>query len=116
MTRITNHHRNPDPGGLFMQRFFVAAIAIAMAACTTAVPPAPTPMPTPEPVAVTSGNPLLAPWPGPHGGVPAFDRIEVAHFKPALEAAMAENLAKVERIAGATEPATFENKIGRAHV
>ena len=94
-----------------MQRFLVAAVALAMAACSTAVPPAPTPAPSPEPVAVTSGNPLLAPWAGPHGGVPPFDRIEVAHFKPALEAAMAENLAEIDRIANATEPATFENTI-----
>jgi peptidyl-dipeptidase Dcp len=34
-------------------------------------------------------NPLLAKWSGPYGGVPPFDKVEVAHFKPALEAAMA---------------------------
>ena len=94
-----------------MQRFFVAAVAIAMAACTTAVPPVATPVPTPEPVAVTNLNPLLAPWSGPHGGIPPFDRIEVAHFKPALEAAMAENLAEIDRIANDPAPTTFENTI-----
>ena len=39
-------------------------------------------------------NPLLAKWQGPYGGVPPFDRVQVAQFKPAFEAAMAENLAR----------------------
>ncbi len=56
-------------------------------------------------------NPLLAKWEGPYGGVPPFDRVLVAHFKPALEAGMAENLADVERIANQTSPPTFENTI-----
>ncbi len=34
-----------------------------------------------------SANPVLALWTGPHGGAPAFDRIETLHFVPALEAA-----------------------------
>ncbi|HEY9283333.1 MAG TPA: M3 family metallopeptidase [Pyrinomonadaceae bacterium] len=56
-------------------------------------------------------NPLLARWEGPHGGVPAFDRVRIEHFKPALEAAMAENLAEIERIANDPAPPTFENTI-----
>jgi peptidyl-dipeptidase Dcp len=56
-------------------------------------------------------NPLLAPWSGPHGGVPPFDKVEVAHFKPALEAAMAEQLKEVEAIANDPAPATFDNTI-----
>ena len=32
-------------------------------------------------------NPLLAPWTGPYGGVPPFDKVMVDDFKPALEAA-----------------------------
>ena len=30
-------------------------------------------------------NPLLAKWEGPYGGVPPFDRVTVADFKPGLE-------------------------------
>ena len=56
-------------------------------------------------------NPLLAPWTGPHGGVPPFDKVRVEDFRPALEAGMAEQLAEVERIASAGEPATFENTL-----
>ncbi|MEP6820387.1 MAG: M3 family metallopeptidase [bacterium] len=56
-------------------------------------------------------NPLLAKWEGPYGGVPPFDRVQVADFKPALEAAMAENLAEVDRIAKDPAAPTFENTI-----
>ena len=56
-------------------------------------------------------NPLLAPWTGPYGGVPPFDRVEVAHFAPALEAAMAEALAEVDGIAHDPAPPTFENTL-----
>jgi peptidyl-dipeptidase Dcp len=59
----------------------------------------------------TSDNPLLNAWSGPYGGVPAFDKIKVEHFKPALEAAMAENLREVDAIANNPAPATFENTI-----
>ena len=54
-------------------------------------------------------NPLIPKWTGPYGGVPPFDRVKVEHFKPALEAAMAEHLAEVERIAADPAAPTFEN-------
>jgi peptidyl-dipeptidase Dcp len=56
-------------------------------------------------------SPLLEPWDGPYGGLPAFDRVEVADFEPALEAAMAENLVAVERIAANPAAATFDNTL-----
>jgi len=56
-------------------------------------------------------NPLLNPWTGPYGGVPAFDKVKVEHFKPALEVAMAKNLSEVEAIANNPAPPTFENTI-----
>jgi len=56
-------------------------------------------------------NPLLAPWSGPYGGVPPFDRVKVEHFEPALEAGMATQLANVARITAESAPATFENTI-----
>jgi peptidyl-dipeptidase Dcp len=54
-------------------------------------------------------NPLLAEWTGPYGGVPRFDLVKVELFKPALEAAMAENLAEVDKIAKDPAAPTFEN-------
>jgi peptidyl-dipeptidase Dcp len=67
--------------------------------------------PPPAVPAIDTSNPLLAEWVGPYGGVPPFDQIKIGHFKPALEAAMAENLAEVERIATDAAAPTFENTI-----
>ncbi|MDQ2977040.1 MAG: M3 family metallopeptidase [Acidobacteriota bacterium] len=61
--------------------------------------------------ASASSNPLLAEWAGPYGGVPPFDRVKIADFKPALEAAMAEQLAEIDRIAKNPGAPTFENTI-----
>jgi len=65
-------------------------------------------MPIPPDIAA---NPVLAEWDGPHGGAPAFDRIETAHFIPALEAAMAEKRADVAAIADDPAPPTFANTL-----
>jgi peptidyl-dipeptidase Dcp len=56
-------------------------------------------------------NVLLAEWKGPHGGTPPFDRVQVSQFKPALEAAMAENLAEIDKIAADKSAPDFENTI-----
>jgi peptidyl-dipeptidase Dcp len=56
-------------------------------------------------------NPLLALWSGPFGGTPPFDKVRVADFKPALEAAMAENLAQIDEIARNPDAPTFENTL-----
>jgi peptidyl-dipeptidase Dcp len=56
-------------------------------------------------------NPLLASWEGPYGGVPPFDKVQIALFKPALEVAMTENLAEIDKIANDSAAPTFENTI-----
>lgn len=56
-------------------------------------------------------NPLLAPWTGPYGGVPPLSNVQVSYFQPALETAMAENLAEIEAITANPQPPTFENTI-----
>ena len=56
-------------------------------------------------------NVLLAEWEGPYGGVPAFDRMDLAALKPALEAGMAKQLEEIDAIASHPEPPTFENTI-----
>ncbi len=63
------------------------------------------------PVTIPADDPLLAPWTGPHGGVPPFDRVRVEQFVPAFEAAMAGVLAELDRIAADPAPATFENTL-----
>jgi len=54
---------------------------------------------------------LLAPWPGPYGGVPPFDRFEPADLRPALEQAMADGLQEIDRIANDPAPPGFKNTI-----
>jgi peptidyl-dipeptidase Dcp len=56
-------------------------------------------------------NPLVAKWEGPFGGVPPFDRVQVSLFKPALEAAMAEQLSEIEKIAADAAKPNFENTV-----
>jgi peptidyl-dipeptidase Dcp len=82
-------------------RSIVLLIAVTMLANTT----------TNTSNAGTDENPLLANWEGPYGGVPPFDRVQIPLFKPALEAAMAERLTEVQRIANDPAPPNFENTI-----
>ncbi len=56
-------------------------------------------------------NPLLAPWEGPHGGLPPFNQVRVSDFQPAIQAAMAENQAEIEQIASNANAPDFENTI-----
>ncbi|HEY6231989.1 MAG TPA: M3 family metallopeptidase, partial [Pyrinomonadaceae bacterium] len=86
--------------------FLVAAAVVAYNVSLTIPTAARTMTPANPPV-----NALLAKWEGPYGGVPPFDRVKVADFKPALEAAMAENLVEIERIAKDPAAPTFENTI-----
>ena len=61
--------------------------------------------------AAAADSPSLADWNGPYGGVPPFDRVTPAALGPALEAAMTEELAAVERIAADPAAASFDNTI-----
>jgi peptidyl-dipeptidase Dcp len=61
--------------------------------------------------AATPAMPLLAPWTGPHGGAPAFDKVRVADFKAAIEAGIADQRAAVAAIAANKAPPTFANTI-----
>ena len=56
-------------------------------------------------------NPVLAPWDGPHGGGPAFDKVKVEHFAPALDEAMARYRAEIAAIAANPEAPTFANTL-----
>ncbi|HUG52105.1 MAG TPA: M3 family metallopeptidase [Vicinamibacteria bacterium] len=79
-----------------------AALAVLLAAGTA---------PAASTAEAKVNNPLLAPWTGPYGGVPPFDKVEVAHFEPALEVSMAETLAEIDTIANDPAPPTFENTL-----
>ena len=56
-------------------------------------------------------NVLLAPYSGPYGGVPAFDKMSLEDLKPALEKGMELNMAEIEAIANNPEAPTFANTI-----
>ena len=57
-----------------------------------------------------AANPLLARWDGPFG-LPPFADVRVEHFAPALDAALADHLRELRRIADTAEPPTFANTI-----
>jgi peptidyl-dipeptidase Dcp len=52
------------------------ALQAAPGAAPAAAAPAPSAAKAPESTAM---NPLLAPWTGPHGGVPPFASVKVEH-------------------------------------
>jgi peptidyl-dipeptidase Dcp len=91
-----------------MRKHIRLVTLIVLASALGACPSRRTDMPRKPPV---SGNPLLAPWTGPHGGVPPFDRVKLEHFQPAVEQAMADSLAALARIAADPRPADFENTL-----
>jgi peptidyl-dipeptidase Dcp len=62
------------------------------------------------PAPAQAGNPLLEAWADP-ADTPPFAAISPADFKPAFETAMAEQLAEIEAIAGATAAPSFANTI-----
>jgi len=55
-------------------------------------------------------NPLLTDFTGAHG-TPPFTAIQLEHFKPAFEAAIAEARAEIDAICHNAEPPTFANTI-----
>jgi peptidyl-dipeptidase Dcp len=56
-------------------------------------------------------EPLLAPWTGPYGGVPPFDKINIKDFKPALLKAMDMSRADIKAIVENKDAPTFDNTI-----
>jgi len=83
----------------------------SLGACTESSKPSDETVQQAPAQAATAGAVLLAPWTGPYGGVPAYDKMNLADLKPALEQAMAEHLAEIDVIANNPEPASFENTI-----
>jgi len=55
-------------------------------------------------------NPLLQPWPDPHG-LPPLSEVRPEHLEPAFGLAMREQLAEIEAIANQPAPPSFQNTI-----
>lgn len=58
-----------------------------------------------------AAQPLLAPWPGPHGGVPPWDQVKAADFPAAFAAAIEEHRREIAAIADNPEKPTFANTL-----
>jgi peptidyl-dipeptidase Dcp len=61
--------------------------------------------------ALADQDPYLQRWDGPYGGVPPWDKLDVAAFPKAFELGIALGLAEIDVIAENPEPATFDNTI-----
>jgi peptidyl-dipeptidase Dcp len=84
-------------------------ILAAIVSCSTARRPESPNVNTAAVPAPEADSPLLLPWSGPYGGVPAFEQVNVALFEPALEQAMAEMRREVAAITSRSDPPSFEN-------
>lgn len=78
-----------------------AGLAIVLGACSSQQK---------SDVAATTPNPFFTEYTTPYG-VPPFDQIEVAHYKPALLKGMEEQTEEVKAIVSNPEEPTFENTI-----
>ena len=63
-----------------------------------------------QPSVATEANPFFMEWDTPYG-IPPFESIKDEHYRPAVDAALAELLEEIEVIKTNPEPATFENTI-----
>jgi peptidyl-dipeptidase Dcp len=84
---------------------------------TSVAPPAAGPIPVAPaaaahstPSASPTMNPFLAASPLTYQA-PPFDRIHDADYEPAMQEGMAQGLAEIQRIAGQSDPPTFDNTV-----
>ncbi|WP_237243384.1 M3 family metallopeptidase [Sphingomonas sp. LK11] len=63
----------------------------------------------PQAVQAPATNPLTAPWTGPYGGVPPWDKVKPELFPAAFEAALAERKRDYDRIANNPAKPSFAN-------
>lgn len=87
-----------------LRAIIILAGALALAGTATA-------MTTTAKAATVSANPLLAPWAGPYGGVPPFDKIRIEHFAPALMAGIAEQRREIAVITANKAAPNFDNTV-----
>ncbi|MDB4279513.1 M3 family metallopeptidase [Paraglaciecola sp.] len=88
-----------------------SAVILALSACSEPTSTNTQLKTTVAEVKAEQQNPLLAEYEGPYGGVPAFDKMDLADLKPALEKGMALNLAEIDAIVSDPEPANFQNTV-----
>lgn len=104
--RATAAHR-----GVYHDMMKTLMLGVSCAGLIATAATAAAPRKAPAMTATASTNPLLAPWTGPYGGVPAFDKVKIADFEPAFAEAMAMNLKEIDAIANNPAAPTFDNTI-----
>lgn len=96
-------------------RLMLISFIVSLAACADSQPEETATDTTKETPTATSDsetiNALLSPWEGDYQGVPAFDKMDLADLKDALETGMASHLVEIDEITVNPEAATFENTI-----
>ncbi len=96
----------------FIKAFLVSSILMGCSTATTDIEPTSSSVISADVQTVQqSKDLLLAKWQGPFEGVPAFDQVSLSGLVPAMEEAMALELAEVELIANNNDAATFDNTI-----
>ncbi|MFY8299681.1 M3 family metallopeptidase [Pseudoalteromonas sp. SS15] len=88
-----------------------AAVVVALSACSTTQSTSQQVEPVVQKVEKQYDNILLQKYAGPYDGVPQFDKVTIADLEPALDIAIAENLAEIDAIANNPEKPTFQNTI-----
>jgi peptidyl-dipeptidase Dcp len=88
-----------------------ALTACATAPATTAPTPSSATAGSSADIGAVAASALLSPWRGPYGGVPPWNEARPDRLQPAIESAMALQLAAIDRIAADPRPADFENTI-----
>ena len=88
-----------------------AAVVVALSACTSTQSTSQQVVPVVQKVEKQYDNILLQKYAGSYDGVPQFDKVTIADLEPALDIAIAENLAEIDAIANNPEKPTFQNTI-----
>ena len=88
-----------------------AAVVVALSACSNTQSTYQQVEPVVQKVEKQYDNILLQKYAGPYDGVPQFDKVTIADLEPALDVAIAENLAEIDAIANNPEKPTFQNTI-----
>lgn len=81
--------------------YLAAGLAALLSSSVLAAPP--------QAAQAPATNPLIAPWTGPYGGVPPWDKVKPELFPAAFEAALAERRRDYDRIANNPAKPTFAN-------
>ncbi|TMO57272.1 peptidase M3 [Pseudoalteromonas phenolica] len=88
-----------------------AAVVVALSACSSTQSTSQQVESVVQKVEKQYDNILLQKYAGPYDGVPQFDKVTIADLEPALDIAIAENLAEIDAIANNPEKPTFQNTI-----